>query len=244
MYYLFVFVYISTILWLNHDVIESTNIIQIASINSIFSNYSIILFVLIALAIIWDYLFISCKTLANFKFKDIELTINELDQVKYIDNFREKQISSLDAVLNAKLDMIKFVDNYVENNELDPDESYKDILKEYENKRGNIKIHVYFENEITSIETELGLKSDQLSAILYSLQMFGFCNPKEFNNGNYIFAWLKTKYSENDIIVVLISDSLVDKENLMLFDVINYFEVLVSVNILEAEKESDRVSIS
>lgn len=233
-YYIFVMLYMAALFLIYHNNLENAVIIRVENVNNLFINFILFLF----MAILWEYLFISCRTLKNFKFKDIELNVSELDQVKYVDKTQDKQISYLDSVINAKLEMVKYVDNYVKNSELNPDKSYKDIIKEYENKRKNLKIFTYYENEMEVMTRELNINKDILSSLLYSINLFGYCIPKGFRKKDYIFAKYKTKYTENDIIIVLNSDFLVDNEHLMLFDTIYYFEVLIELNILQAENDN------
>lgn len=236
-YYIFIMLYMAVLFLIYRDNIENAVIIRIENVNNLFINFILFLF----MAILWEYLFISCRTLKNFKFKDIELNVSDLDQVKYVDKTQDKQISYLDSVINAKLEMVKYVDHYVKYSELNPDESYKDIIKEYESKRKNVRVFAYFENETELMARELKINKNILSSLMYSINLFGYCIPKGFRKKDYIFAKYHTKYSENDIIIVLNSDFLVDNEHLMLFDTIYYFEVLIALNILQ--EENDNLSI-
>lgn len=233
-YYIFVMLYMAVLFLVYRNNIENTVIIRIENVNNLFINFILFLF----MAILWEYLFISCRTLKNFKFKDIELDVTDLDQVKYVDKTQDKQISYLDSVINAKLEMVKYVDHYVKHSELNPDESYKDIIKEYESKRKNVRVFAYFENETELMARDLKINKDILSSLMYSINLFGYCIPKGFRKKEYIFAKYHTKYSENDIIIVLNSDFLVDNEHLMLFDTIYYFEVMIALNILQAENDN------
>jgi hypothetical protein len=237
-YYLFAVIYISVFIFIYHDEINQAEIIQVDHVGSRFLNYFLLLAAAVIAAILWDYLFISCRSLKTFKFKDMELNISDLDQVKYVDKTQDKQISYLDSVLNAKLEMVKYIDHYVENTELNPDESYKDIISAYEHKRKNIKVHVYYDDEIDQMAKELHIEADMLSSLLFSMNLLGYCIPKGFRKKDYIFAKYKTKYTKRDIIIVLVSDFLVDNEHSMLFDAVYYFEVLIALNILQAEKEN------
>ncbi len=237
-YYLFIILYIFLILLIFRESISSFNIIKLSSVDKALLNYVITIIFMLAAAVLWENLFISCKTLKNVKFKDIELSFDEQSKIEYTDKLQEKEIKSLDSVLNAKINMVKYIDKYVASSDLDPTESYKNILKEYENQRKNIRISMYFENDhdITLMQKEIKLKNDEISSIMFAMNLFGYCKPKKLKNRDYIFARIKTKYTQDDLIIVLVSDFLVDNENLILLDIINYFEVIVTIHILEIEK--------
>ncbi|MEL4105659.1 hypothetical protein AAFA46_02290 [Oscillospiraceae bacterium WX1] len=233
-YYIFVLLYLAVLFLFYRSQVENTVIIHIDNVNNLFVNYAIFL----VLAVVWEYLFISCRTLKNFKFKDIELDMTELDQVKYVDKTQDRQIASLDAVLNARIEMAKFVNDYVKNSDLNPEQSYKDIIREYEKKRKNVKVFAYFEHDTEQMAKELSISKDVMTALMYAISLYGYCIPKAFRKKDYIFAKYKTKYTTSDIIVVFSSDFLVDNEHLMLFDAVDYFEVLIGLNILQAENEN------
>jgi hypothetical protein len=202
-------------------------------------NTVIFISAMFLLFILWEHLFISCKSFKTFKFKDIEMTFDDRQNIQYVDKLQEKQIESLYAVLNAKIKMLKYIDYYIDNEVLDPQKSYFDILKEYRVKRGNVQLNCYTMNSdgINQLQREFKLTLAQLSSIMYSINLFGFCRPKEFRKQNYIFSRIKTKYLEDDIIVVLKGNLLIDKENFVIVDIINYFELLISNKILEADNQ-------
>jgi hypothetical protein len=80
-YYLFSVIYISVFFYIYHEDLDHAEIIQIAHVSNRFLNYFLLIAAAVIAAVIWDYLFISCRSLKTFKFKDIELNISELDQV-------------------------------------------------------------------------------------------------------------------------------------------------------------------
>jgi hypothetical protein len=123
----------------------------------------------------------------------------------------------------------------MENNDLNPIEAYKNILKQYSNNRNKVQIYIYYDNEIDLMRNELKLTTHELSAIMFAISLTGFCTEKNFRNNNSIFAKINTKYIEEDIYIVLKGEVLIDSEYLILIDLVNYFELKVDIEILEAE---------
>jgi hypothetical protein len=236
-YYLFVILFISAVTCLYEGKIKNITVISIDKNNQILLNNALFIAFLFLLFVIWEHLFISCSTFKVLRFKDVEITFDDRQKVQYVDKLQENQIESLYAVLNAKIKMSKYIDYYVENKELDPQISYFDILKEYGKKRRNVAVDCYSMDSdgLNQLQRDCKLTSEQLSSIVYSINLCGFCRPKEFRRQSYIFALVKTIYIETDIIVVLKSDLLIDKENLVIIDIIDYYELLVSNKILEAK---------
>lgn len=231
-YYLFVILYIAALTVFCDDTLKSINVFDIknAAISYIV-NIALLFLVFTA----WEYIFISCKTFKTIKFKDTELTFDDLSSVQYADKLQEKENDNLYAVLNAVIKVKKYIDEYLEKNTYNYLESYKDIIKEYENKRQDVSIYVCSDNKdgLSELQREQKLSEQELSSIFYSVNMFGFSIPKQFRKDNYIFARLKTKYLADNIIIVLRGKMLIDKENLVLADILNYFEVKMT---LELEK--------
>lgn len=242
-YYIFTIVHIYFFIVLFKSHIKDIKIVKTDNINTNLVNYLIIICFLFILSILWEYLFVSCRTFKNFKFKNMEISVDELSEVKYVDNLQEKEIDTLYSVLNAKIKMLKYIDYYINNKDLNPQKSYINILKEYKERRKGIEISIFNENAkgLKHMQKKLKLNHQQLSSIIYSMNLYGFCSPINFRNDNYIFARIRTKYLEDDIIIVLRSNFLIDKEYLVLIDIINYFEIKIDLEILKLTNESNNV---
>ncbi len=175
----------------------------------------------------------SCRTFKNFKFKDLEVSIDEIDKIKYVDKFQEKQIDALYLVLNANIKMQKYIDYYVSSHDLDLDTAYTDVIQEYQNKRKGVYLAIFKNNPVglKMMQKQFKLSPQQLSSIMYSVNLNGFCTPNNFRSQNYIFAEIKTKYINDDLIIVLKGDLLIDKEYLVIIDIINYFEIRIALEI-------------
>lgn len=239
LYYLFTVGNIYAFLVTFHKDLANIKIVTIENVDTKSINLTITALTLIIISIVWEHTFISCKTLKNFKFKDLEISIDDLAKVKHIDKFQEKQINFLYSVLRAKIKMLKYIDYYIKNNELEPNQSYKDILQEYSKKRKNIDIFTYTNNNqgLKNMQKKIRLTPQQISSITYSIKLHGFCTPENFRSQDYMFALIKTKYMEDDIIVVLKSNFIIDREYLILIDIINYFEIKIELLLLQENIE-------
>jgi len=131
--------------------------------------------------------------------------------------------------------MIRYIDSYIETNELNPSVSYNDIIIEYQQKRGKIKVSVYNDTDegLKKLQKEKRIINHNLTSILYILDHIGYCIIREVSGNNYVFVRIRTKYLDYDIIVVLESGFLIDSEYLILIDLINYFENKVDLEILK-----------
>lgn len=229
-YYLLAVLYIVGLVFFFNDTIKSIDLFKLGNTTL---NYIInIAFIFIGF-VIWEYIFISCRSFKTIKLKDTELTFDDLTSTKYVDSLQEKEKENLYAVLNAKIKMVKYIDDYISNRKFNRRESYKEILKEYGKNRKNVKIDVYFDNkeEIMRLQKENNITDKELSSVFYSINLTEFCIPKDFRKENYIFARLKTKYTEDDIIVVMYGELLIDKENLILAEILNYFETKIELEL-------------
>lgn len=238
-YYLYSFIWTAVVVWIFHQDLPTINIINTKSVNSLWLNYSVVLFIFGLYILAWDYLFISCTTIRKIKYKDIEFNLEEQETVRHTDEFQESQIQLLYKILSIRNKMIKYIDEYVKQNNLDPFDSYKNIMMQYSKKRKNLKVltEIYNQTGLYKIGKVLKLNQRQISSIAYAIELTGFCNFSEFKCNDIIFSKIKTMYVEEDILLVLQSRSLIDKENLILIDIINYFELRVENEILIAENQ-------
>lgn len=238
LYYLLIMAYIAIFVVVFKNDIKKYHIINIQNANATIINALIIAISLFILSMFWEYIFISCKSFKNIKIKDFEITVDERKDIKHFDNLQDKEIKSLYNVLFAKIRMLKFINEYVEEREfLNPEEFYSDILQEYKNKRKNINIYIYKQNYkgYHQMQRDFNLTSKELSSIIYTIDMFGFCSPQKIKSKEHSFSRIKTKFADYDLLVVLESKLLVDGENYIIFDIINYFEQVVSLKIMECD---------
>lgn len=233
LYYIFTIVHIYFFIVLFHKEISCLNILKMPHSTSSTLDYIAISSIIFILSMFWESVFISCRSFSNIKFKDVEITMEELSQAKYTDTFQEKQINNLYSVLNAKIKMLKYVDYYIREKELSPETIYFDVLGEYPKKRKNAKVNVFYQNDdgLALMQKKMRINQEVLSSLLYSLGLYGFCSPKDFRTKDYIFTLIKTKYTEDDIIVVLQGDFLIDKEHLILINIIHYLELKIDFEI-------------
>lgn len=231
-YYLLVLIYLTGLSFSFSEEISSIKILRVE--NNII-NFGLVLLVLFCLFFIWEYIFVSCKTFKSIKIKDVEVSMDEVGVIKYVDKLQEKEIKCLYSIIDAKINMTQFIDSYIMTNELNPSVSYKDIITEYQNKRGNIKVYVYNETSegLNTIQQKHELNNHDFSSILYVLNHAGYYISREVSKKNHIYVRIRTKYLDYDIIVVLESDFLIDNEYLILIDLVHYFENKVELEIMK-----------
>lgn len=204
------------------------------------NSFNFIFFILImfVLSIVWDFLFISCGTFKNIKLKDIEFTIEDIKNVKYVELLQEKEINALYSVLNSKIKTLKHIDRCFDTSlDFDIGNLYTSVIKEYGKIRRQIKIYTYYNSEEgrNKLKREIKLSDELLSSIMCATDMFGFCKPQEFRKNKYIFAKLNTKYLADDILFVLKGNLLIDKEHIIIIEIISYLEQKLEMEILRMD---------
>lgn len=239
-YYIILVIWIYTFILVYRDTIERLTILKVNVPSQKSLNIILFTFALFTCGIIWDYIFISCKTLKSLKLKDTEFTIEEANNIKYAEGIQEKEKKALYCVLNAKIKVLKYIDYYLNKDiTIEPHEMYLDVINEYQKRRTGVKVYAYYSNDDGRIKMQKKIKLtlEQLGSIAYSIELYGFCKPQELRNNKYIFAKIKTKYIEEDIILVLVSELLIDKEYIILIEIISYFEQKLDIEILKLEIE-------
>ncbi|WDV46240.1 hypothetical protein PV797_00755 [Clostridiaceae bacterium M8S5] len=241
-YYCYSLVWIIVFNIMFYDIIKTVQIIRVSAIMStqFAVNVFIVSTVLFIGCLIWEYLFISCKSIRIFRFKNLALKLEreereKIKSIAYYGRFVKREKDTLYAVLNAMLEMEEYINQYIKEEDLSPYVCYEKILKEYKSKRKNIDVNVYYENtsQFDLMKRQLGLTEHQLSSIICTMNIFGFCSKDGFRKKDYIFGKIETKYLPENIIVVLRSKHLIDKEFLILFDIINYFELRLELEMLK-----------
>lgn len=238
--------YCYSILWiivfniLFYDVIKTIEIISISLVKT--TQYAVNVCFVSALIfigfLIWEYIFISCKSVRIFRFKNLAVKLEKeerekISNIAYYGRFVKREKDTLYAVLNALLEMEEYINQYILQEDLSPYVCYANILKEYKKKRKNIDVLVFYENtnQMELMRKKLNLTEQQISAIMCSVNIYGFCSQDGYKNRDYIFGKIETKFHPENIIVVLKSKHLIDKEFLILIDIINYFELKLELEM-------------
>ncbi|SHI64400.1 hypothetical protein SAMN02745941_04118 [Clostridium intestinale DSM 6191] len=237
-YYVVVLIWISLFSISFYEKIKEFTIIEVSWSPQYRFNFIFFLAGICLLAVIWDFVFISCRTLINIKLKNTEFTLDEIKSVKYVEMLQENEIDTLYAVLNSKIKVLKYIDTRLENGlDVDINELYESVIKEYAKIRKQIKVYTYYDSEedISRMQKDIKLTLESLSSIMYSINLFGFCKPQEFRKSKYIFAKLNTKYLNENIIFVLKGNLLIDKEHIIIIEVISYLEQKLEIEVLKME---------
>lgn len=195
-------------------------------------NLAFIVAIWLVVVMFYDYVFISCKSIHNIKIKDVELTVEDLEQIKYFDNQDLLIIENLYVVLESRRSVIKYIDCITSGeNEVDMESEYINVLKEYAAERKSISIEAFYEDE--NIQQYIGdftkFSEQQITSVLYSIYYCGFCVPDTNKKDKYLVARLKTIYGDADIIVIIKGEYIIAKEHIILVDLINYLEVRITL---------------
>lgn len=242
-YYLFVILQIAVFAFFFNDQIKTLSIIKVSFIDETVLNYAVIIVLWFLAAFIWESLFISCRSIKTLKFKDIEFSLSELLTVEYSDKLREKEIKNLYQVLKAKLAMVKFIDDYIEKTiDLDPEVAYRHVITHYSTFRGNIKLFVRKETMegLEELKQKLNFKSDQMTSVIYTINNSAIQSclipaAQSSDNKDCIVMRIKTEFSNENIFVGMKGQGLIANEDFVIADIVHYFELAVSNDILATE---------
>lgn len=243
LYYCFVLCWLITFNMMFYDVIKTIQVFKVSSIAS--SQYAfnccVVSLVIFIGFLLWEYIFISCKSIRFFMFNNVALKLEseekeKINNIIYYARFVKREKNTLYAVLNAVFGVEEYIDKYIEDKkDLSPYVCYKKILKEYERQRKRVKLNVYYDNgeQMEQMRKDIGLNKQQLTSLVCVLKMYEFCAKDGFRNKDYMFVKIDTKYHPEKLIVVLRGKHLIDKEFLILFNLIRYFDIKQELEMLK-----------
>ena len=214
--------------------------------DSILLNHSLLLIITFVSIFIWESIFISSKSIKNFKFKDTEITFEEMDSINYLENFRAKQVEIFNDVLDCKRKTMIHIDDKFELTE-DSDEflfTQLHVINYYSRCRKNLEIRCEYihESNYSSLGGRYSIKD--FPKVAYIMEHFGYCSFR--NKDDYlkrIISKVNTRLSTAPIFIDMIGD-LMDEEHAIIIDILNYYDLkfeLEYYKLLDSESHNDDV---
>lgn len=233
-YYLICFMWIFVFVIIFYNQIINISIFTKERIDTKIINICLTIVLLLLTSIIWDLMFISSRVIKDFSFKDIKLTTEEVEEIEEANLIRKKSINALYKVLDVQSKLRADMKNYVLENELNPIETYVDLLNKYAEYRKKIKLSSFCYNKegINEFKEKYDLDDMQCSAILHSIKYNGICIPNN-NKKDIIYATLYTDTIKEDMIIVLTGKYLIKNEHLIIQEIIDNYHLYINFEIQE-----------
>lgn len=227
-YYLFSLSYIIVFVNYFYKDIVTVNLLSKYTINKAIFNMLCIVVLMSIITILWDILFISCISFNRLAFKDLEMSTENVEEIKISENTDEKNIEVLHTVLSTQISLIAEMEEYINNIEYQEETMYKDLIKKYANTRKSIEISCYdYTNDgILKLKKEHDLDDLKFSAISYSLNTIGVCTPEDTKN-DVIYSKINTAIGE--YIIVLSSEYLYKFEHIIVQNLVCLFDLYIDI---------------
>ncbi len=239
-YYLFILIWAISVIYLFNNEINNLKIIDVSKKdNSQLPNYLYVIFGIVVFAFIWDFLFISCRNISSFVFKDIKITADEITEIKIKEDINEKNTNLLHSIINVQnkmiCDMSGYIINYKNDESMDEDFLYRDIIKKYAHLRKSVDINIYNNDTLDyeKIKKDCKLDDAQLSGIKYALVSSKLCIPSNLDT-DIIYAIISTEFC-GEYIIILKSELLHKHECMIIQNLITILDVYLENVYLEGQ---------
>lgn len=184
--------------------------------------------------VIVDYLFISSSSLKSIKIKDVEVTIGEINEIKYYEDEHRKLNDTLAEVIELRSMMTEFIDKFFDQTEeLDVIQGYKTVIDHYRECRKGKRLYWYSDasGSYEKIGRLLKLPTEKMGSVVYTVDLMGRCIVDVGKSEKSMLFVVRTKYTESDYIAVISGDWVIDQDYLMIIDCINYYETMIAVQL-------------
>jgi len=176
-------------------------------------------------SVVWDFLFISCRNISSFIFKDLKITSEEIEDIKLSDMIDNRNLELLNNVLKAQNKLIsgmhEYVIKFMSCKKIDEDLMYRKLINKYRAERKNVKIYVYKNDDEGFKKMQKDFKHDnsKMSGIKYALEVYNHCVPDDIEE-DIIYAIVYTRLN-GEYIIVLKSDFLYRNEHAVIQNIIH-----------------------
>jgi hypothetical protein len=212
------------------EVFKNTN-----NTNSTYNINKILLALsLFAIVILWDYIFVSCRQVSKFSFKGVEITTEEFNEMKASITSEIEDYNCLQEIVKIQYSMFRNMNLYYNRmKELNGGIIYKRIINKYSRMRNDIKIDIFYYNEkdLELIQKKYKIDKAYFGSICYSLSKYGFCIPFILDDSekDMMLAVITTSFTKDDLLIAISGNKILKYENLIIQNIISYFDRLIEV---------------
>lgn len=196
------------------------------------------IFLLLVFFGLWDFLFISTKNISSFSFKDLSITTEEFNELAKASEIKYEDFEILGRIIEVQYTIMWEMYYFVSKLEdTDARILYRNILDKYVKYRKEISINSFTNDTegLKQMKKYFNLNDIEFSSIQHCININKVC----VHNGNKdrIFAVIKTKFIENDMIVVITGHRVMRNEHYILQNIISYFDAINELDIKEMNIE-------
>ena len=210
--------------------IKSFTIYTSDNLNTEHFNILLITLLIFFIIIILDWFCISNKSINTLKILGNELTLNDLEKVRYKEDISTFEKNTLYNILNAQFDVMEFINNSIEKWLNDESISYRDMYYKVIEKYCQLR-NIYFEIKkfsrntvLSSVPILIGNNiSKDIMGVITSDGFWEYKNPKK--NSTTVLSKISLLFLDYPILVILQSKLLIDNEYIKVIELINYLEL-------------------
>ncbi len=235
-YYLLMLIWSILVFILYRKEILSINIFKEYIINKGLLNVVLYFGAVLVLMLIWDTLFISCKSISSLKYKDTEITLEEAQNIGKMTIAKNLDIKFLVDILKIKYMMICNMEEYVNNLKFFDESMYINLLKKYASLRKAKKFEyfIYDERGLEKFRKKYKYSEADFSKVMYNMDMNGVCIP-ESKDESIFYAVIRMEYYDNDMIIILHSETILFDEHKIIQNIVTVLDLYITIKCKELE---------
>lgn len=235
-YYLLMLMWSVAVFALHREEILSINIFKEYVINKELLNVMLYFAAVLLFTLIWDTLFISCKSIRSLKYKDTEITLEEAENIGKMTIEKNQDIKFLIDILKIKYMMICDMEEYANNLDSFDENMYIKLMKKYSNLRKAKRFEYFSYNEdgLEEFRRKYKYTEADFSKVMYNLDLNGVCIP-ESKDESIFYAIVKTEYSDYDFIITLHSGTILFDEHKIIQNIITVLDLYITIKCKDLE---------
>jgi len=237
LYYLLMLIWSVSVFSIYHkeilalELFEEYNIIKMKICNTLIYFAAAFL-----LTLIWDIMFISCKSIKSLKYRNTEISLEEAEDIKQATIAKNQDIEFLYDILRIKYVLICEMEDYVESLDFFDEEMYMVLMEKYAKLRKAKRFECFHYNfdGLKKFREKYKYTEADFSKIMFNLDFNGVCIP-ESKDDHIFYAIIKTMYSEQDLIITLHSGRILFDEHLIIQNIVTVLDLYVTIKCRDLE---------
>ncbi|PAB60491.1 hypothetical protein [Anaeromicrobium sediminis] len=193
--------------------------------------------ILLILAIkFMEITFFSTINIKKFSFKGMEMTVDDMKEFKHISRLGKDNHKISANVVKAQNRIICEMEKYIESQEFYPPILYENLVAKYQNLRKDVKIRCFDDNTegLRKMAQTNKLEIEKLTHIMCTLKEHGVCICKT-KCGKKIYGLIDTKFTPDDMIVVIEGSNTINGEHLIVRNIIGILDLHLHIEVERME---------
>lgn len=183
-----------------------------------------------------EYTFFKSINIKKISFKGMEIDVADVEEFKKLESMGQERYKAAANAIKVQNRLIADMSKYIKSQELEPSILYEKLMKKYGNLRKGVKVNCFDFNGsgIDKMSKYYAIDIERVTSMMCVLKDYGvyLCEHGKLKK---MFVLVDTKFTPDDLIVVLEGNETIVGEQLIILNIIDILDLYLRLEVEEIE---------